>query len=84
VVKFYDLLLWITGFRKDEDDDDTVSDMLWRQKQRMGAWWWLMAVGTIVLTAIVLGFQVWLLFHIVYLKAKAAVYKGVTSVRKGK
>lgn len=68
----YYWFLWIIGFREDEDDDDTISDMLWRQKGRMGAWWWLMSITTIIFTLVILTFEVWLFFHIVYLKMKPA------------
>ena len=71
---FYDWLLWITGFRKDKNDEDTISDMLWRQKQRMGAWWWLMPILTILFTAALLAFEIWLVIHIVTLKIKKGVY----------
>jgi len=70
----YDWLLWITGFRKDEDDEDTVSAMLKRQKERMGAWWWLMSLGTIALTLCILGFQIWLLFHIIFLEPATKLF----------
>lgn len=75
MTKLYNWFLWIIGFREDESDDDTISDMLWRQKQRMGVWWWLMSIGTIVFTVAILGFQIWLLLHTIYLKAKGLLLK---------
>ncbi|MBA7592020.1 hypothetical protein ES708_34192 [subsurface metagenome] len=84
MTKLYNWFLWISGFREDEDDDDTISAMLWRQKQRMGVWWWLMSTGSIVFTALILGFQVWLFFHTIYLKAKAKIKRGFAPLKKGK
>jgi hypothetical protein len=68
--KWYDWFLWITGFWEDEDDDDTISDMLRRQKERMGWVWWLGALGTIILTGTIWVLQIWLFFHIIYSKAR--------------
>ena len=78
----YDWFLWIIGFREDKGDDDTISDMLWRSKQRLGAWWWLMSLGTVAFTAALLGFQIWLLFHIIFLKAKGPPKKGGRSAKR--
>jgi hypothetical protein len=74
-MKLYDWFLWFIGFRKDENDDDTISAMLQRSKERLGSWWWLMSLGTIIFTAVILAFQVWLLFHIIYLKVKPVTVK---------
>lgn len=68
--KFYDWLLWITGFQEDEEDDDTFSDMLVRQKQRMGWVWWFFPITTIVFTFCMLILEFWLMFHIIWLKLR--------------
>jgi len=71
----YDQFLWIIGYRRDESDEDTISAMLKRQKQRMGKWWWFMSLGTVALTAVILGFQIWLIIHVVTYKIKKGVYR---------
>ncbi|MBA7585021.1 hypothetical protein ES708_26991 [subsurface metagenome] len=82
--KIYDWFLWIIGFREDEDDDDTISDMLWRSKERLGWRWWVLSIGSIIISFIILGFQIWLLFHTIYLKAKAKIKRGRAPLKKGK
>lgn len=53
----YHKILWFCGFREGEH----VSDMLARQKKRIGWVWWLISISTIVGF---LGFSIWLLWHI--------------------
>ena len=55
--KLYHKFLWFTGFRKGEH----ISDMLARQKQRLGWVWWLLPIVTI---GGFLGFTGWLFWHI--------------------
>ena len=75
MTKIYDWFLWIIGFREDENDDDTISDMLWRSKQRMGAWWWLLSLATIIFTLFLLAFEIWLFFHIIFLHPVQRIIK---------
>ena len=52
--KLYHKLLWVLGFQEGEH----ITDMLRRQKDRFGAWWWVgLAGGT--------GFVSWLILHII-------------------
>jgi len=63
--KIYQWFLWYSGFQEDEWDGDTISNMLARQKERMGWVWWVLSVGTLFVLSIFLAFGVWLTVHIV-------------------
>jgi len=39
----YNKFLWFIGFLP----DDKITFMLRRQKERLGAWWWVLSGGTI-------------------------------------
>jgi hypothetical protein len=62
--KIYHALLWFCGFEKGEH----ISDMLARQKQRLGFWWWLLPILTI---AVMLGLSIWLVWHIATFKSRS-------------
>jgi len=53
LINFYHFILWVVGFI----EGDTISDMLRRQKERLGIVWWIFPIGTI-------GGGIWLLLHI--------------------
>lgn len=59
--KIYHALLWFCGFEEGEH----LSNMLARQRQRLGLWWWLLPIGTI---AVMLGLSIWLTVHIAQYK----------------
>jgi len=61
--KVYHALLWFAGFQKGEH----ISDMLARQKKRLGVWWWFFPISTIVLF---LAFTIWVFYHIITFKSK--------------
>ena len=56
----YKKLLWFMGFKTDE----TISAMLTRQKERLGVWWWIFPITTMVGTLALFCFQIWLTIHI--------------------
>ena len=53
IVKLYHALLWLLGFAPGEH----ITDMLRRQKRRLGFFWWLGLAGGS-------GFFAWLILHI--------------------
>lgn len=55
--------------------DGPISDILWRQKQRLGWLWWLGALLTIAFTLALLGFQIWLLFHVIFYRSAKRLFK---------
>lgn len=60
----YGKLLWFLGFREGE----YISDHLARQKERLGAWWWLFPIITILITIGLLGLEIWMVIHIIFWK----------------
>jgi len=64
--KLYHKFLWFAGFREGEH----VSDMLARQKARLGPGWWAMVAFTFFAVLLVIAFLVWLTIHIVTYKLK--------------
>lgn len=58
--KIYHVLLWLLGFREGEH----ITDMLRRQKDRFGKWWWCIPAlsGLAYLSAG--AFLSWLFLHI--------------------
>lgn len=61
--KIYHALLWFCGFQEGEH----ISDLLARQKKRLGKWWWFFPITTIMAF---LGITVWLVVHISTFKLK--------------
>jgi hypothetical protein len=59
----YHKFLWFCGFAEGEH----ISDMLARQKQRLGLIWWFFPILTIIGF---LGFTGWLFWHIATFKLK--------------
>jgi len=59
----YHAFLWFCGFQEGEH----ISDMLARQKERLGWVWWLFPALTI---AGFLGFTGWLFWHIATFKLR--------------
>ncbi len=59
----YDWLLWHMGFARDEQivGQEHITDILQRQKERLGAWWF---VWWIPMTIIAMLFPLWLVLHI--------------------
>ncbi len=57
--KVYHFFLWFTGFQKEEH----ISDMLARQKARLGIGWWSFPVLTFLILF-------WLFWHIATFKLK--------------
>jgi len=53
IYKIYSYILHFLGFQQGEH----ITDMLKRQKQRLGVWWWLLPGATF-------GGLTWLLFHV--------------------
>ena len=64
--KVYHWLLYNLGFQVDEH----FSDMLARQKLRWGKWWWIAPIFTIIVTVLLLIFEIWLTIHIVIYNLK--------------
>lgn len=58
--KVYHGFLWLCGFKEGEH----ITDMLRRQKIRLGGWWWFFPVTTIALALSFLGFLIWLILHV--------------------
>jgi len=65
-MSLYQRFLWFFGFQ----EGDTISDMLARQKERLGWCWWFFPIITMVFTLAMLGFQVWLTIHTIKMKLK--------------
>jgi hypothetical protein len=68
--KIYKWLLWYIGYTREEGDEDKLSHMLVRQKERLGKWWWVLAGSTLIIVAIILAFLIWLTVHIIQLGRK--------------
>ena len=66
VDRIYHAALWLCGFREGEH----VSDMLARQKSRLGKAWWTLPVLTFLFVLGLLAFLVWLTIHIATYKLK--------------
>jgi hypothetical protein len=66
VDKIYHTFLWLMGFKTGEH----ISDMLARQKKRIGRWWWLLPITTIFSTLLLLVFEFYLTAHIATFKLK--------------
>lgn len=64
--KVYHKFLWFTGFLEGEH----VSDMLARQKERLGVGWWCLPILTVLFIIGLLGFVFWLIWHIATFKLK--------------
>lgn len=64
--KAYHWLLWLAGFQEGEH----VSDMLARQKSRLGARWWTFPALTFLCALGLLAFLVWLTIHVATYKLK--------------
>ena len=56
--KLYHAFLWFWGFLPGEH----ITDMLRRQKQRLGIRWWFMVGGSCATGA---GFILWLILHVI-------------------
>jgi hypothetical protein len=85
----YDKFLWYSGYRRDENDKDTISAMLARGKQRMGAWWWVLALATILFSFLLPAFFIWLFFHILFFNRASAfisrIYRAaVRRIKRGR
>jgi hypothetical protein len=52
--RIYHWFLWLLGFAENE----YISDMLKRQKSRLGVVWWVLSLSTI-------GGLIWLFFHVI-------------------
>ncbi len=64
--KIYHTFLWLMGFQTGEH----ISDMLARQKKRLGKWWWVFPIITIVATFFFFIFEICLTVHIAMFKLK--------------
>ena len=64
--KAYHWFLWFTGFREGEH----ISDMLARQKARLGKGWWTLPALTFFAVLLVIAFLIWLTIHIATFKLK--------------
>jgi hypothetical protein len=64
--RLYHKFLWFTGFREGEH----ISDMLARQKGRLGPGWWTLPALTFLFVLGLLAFLVWLTIHIATYKLK--------------
>lgn len=64
--KAYHAFLWFCGFREGEH----ISDMLARQKSRLGKGWWTFPVLTFLVLLGLIGFATWLTIHIVTFKLR--------------
>jgi hypothetical protein len=62
----YHNLLCFMGFKTGE----TISNMLARQKKRLGKWWWIFPITTLLGTLCLLLLEVWLTIHVATLKLK--------------
>lgn len=60
----YKSLLWFLGF----PEGQTISELLARQKQRLGKWWWLFPIGTIIVCLGLFITSIWLTFHVATFK----------------
>jgi len=60
----YQKLLWFMGFKTGE----TISAMLARQKKRLGNWWWLFPITTLLGTLGLFIFEIWLTIHVAAFK----------------
>lgn len=54
IYELYKILLWVWGFAEGEH----ITDMLRRQKQRLGKAWWAGVGG-------IFAFLIWLVLHII-------------------
>lgn len=64
--KAYHWLLWLGGFQEGEH----VSDMLARQKARIGGWWWVLVAITLLIILGVFIAALWLTRHIATYKLR--------------
>lgn len=62
----YHALLWLGGFREGEH----ASDMLARQKSRLGKGWWTFPALTFLFVLGLLAFLIWLTIHIATFKLR--------------
>jgi hypothetical protein len=60
----YHKLLWFMGFKTGEH----VSDMLARQKKRLGKWWWIFPITTMLATLCLFFFEIYLTIHVATFK----------------
>jgi len=60
MTKLYEHLLWFMGF----PSDMYISDMLARQKERLGSWWWCFPIITLISCVGALALSIWLTIHI--------------------
>jgi len=75
VTKVYEAVLWFLGFAKDEQvtGQDHITDMLRRQKERLGKLWWF---GAIIGAAFMVLFPIWLLLHVIGIPPFGKIKKG--------
>ena len=64
--KIYHAALWLCGFQEGEH----VSDMLARQKSRLGKAWWTFPALTFLFALGLIAFLVWLTIHIATFKLR--------------
>jgi len=64
--KAYHAFLWFCGFREGEH----ISDMLARQKSRLGKAWWTFPALTFFAVLLLIAFLVWLTIHIATYKLR--------------
>lgn len=68
----YDWFCWyVAGLPQ---PGEHITDYLVRQKERMGGWFYIMPILTILFTFVLLGLEVWLLVHVIISKVKKGVY----------
>ncbi len=60
----YHKLLWFMGFKTGEH----VSNMLARQKKRLGKWWWIFPITTVIGTLALFFFEIWMMVHVAAFK----------------
>lgn len=78
---WYDWFCYYIGLDRDKPTPN-ISTMLARQKERLSWLWWLGVILTIVFTLVMLGFQFWLLFHIIFYKPAKTLAKALWARRK--
>ncbi len=65
--RIYHAFLYFMGFPRSKEeilnpDGEHITDLLQRQKERFGAFWWVMAIGWVVVGNL---FYIWLLLHVI-------------------